>query len=190
MRAIRDRTGERYGRLVAVEISSSSKNNIRWLCKCDCGNTINISSRNLGSPFGKGVKSCGCLIANSLTVKGIPRKDVIQDREVAILKQDYNSSVKTKNNNLYTDSYLSFDDFVSLVRLPCYYCGASASKVIKDRTSNFAIAVNSIGRFDISKGFSLDNSISCCVFCNRAKNGRAIEEYLDWVRLIKNTQGL
>ena len=56
----KDITGNRYGMLTAIsptgEIDQSG--NAYWNCKCDCGNTIVVSLRNLRN---KQTKSCGCL---------------------------------------------------------------------------------------------------------------------------------
>ena len=52
-----DITGKRFGRLVAIEPTNerTKQGDIIWKCKCDCGNTSNVSAKNL-----KVVKSCGC----------------------------------------------------------------------------------------------------------------------------------
>lgn len=56
MTAAVDRTGIRYGKLVAIEAAGSNRhNNIMWVCKCDCGKTKII----IGSTLPK-LKSCGC----------------------------------------------------------------------------------------------------------------------------------
>ena len=53
-------TGERQGRLVAIKIDEkkSTPGNIYWICKCDCGNYISISTGQFRSG---NTKSCGCL---------------------------------------------------------------------------------------------------------------------------------
>ncbi len=56
---IRDLTGMRFGKLVALSPTGERKNtSVVWLCRCDCGNTAEVSSRQL---LGGYVKSCGCL---------------------------------------------------------------------------------------------------------------------------------
>lgn len=55
-----DRTGERYGSLVAIKEAPREHNKIMWECRCDCGNTIIIRSERLYS----GIKSCGCIANN------------------------------------------------------------------------------------------------------------------------------
>ena len=50
--------GQRFTRLLVVERAENEKNgSARWVCQCDCGNTIVISSYHLRN---EDVKSCGC----------------------------------------------------------------------------------------------------------------------------------
>lgn len=52
-------TGKRFGYLTVLhEIPSSSKGNVMWLCKCDCGNETTATSNKLSCG---GKLSCGCL---------------------------------------------------------------------------------------------------------------------------------
>lgn len=54
-----DLTGQRFGRLTAIEYSGrSSDGQAKWKCICDCGTIAFSSSGNLRS--GR-MKSCGCL---------------------------------------------------------------------------------------------------------------------------------
>ena len=60
MAKMNDLTGQRFGRLIAIK-STNKRNvgrNVIWLCKCECGNTSEISS---GSLLSGDTKSCGCL---------------------------------------------------------------------------------------------------------------------------------
>ena len=49
-----DKTGQRFGRLVAIKHLYGGK----YLCKCDCGNQIEVETNNLTSG---NTQSCGCL---------------------------------------------------------------------------------------------------------------------------------
>lgn len=56
---VRDLTGQRYGKLIAIERSGSDKSgHAKWLCICDCGNFANIPGILMTN--GR-TKSCGCL---------------------------------------------------------------------------------------------------------------------------------
>lgn len=54
-----DITGQRFGRLTAIRIAErrNKRNEILWLCKCDCGNETHASCNSLSMG---NTKSCGC----------------------------------------------------------------------------------------------------------------------------------
>lgn len=63
--SIRDLTGQRFGKLLVIEMAdkskwkvSSNKKRVSWICKCDCGNEVIYSTPHLCY---YGMKSCGCL---------------------------------------------------------------------------------------------------------------------------------
>jgi hypothetical protein len=60
-----DLLNKRFGRLLAISSNGRDKHyKKRWLCKCDCGNTVTVLRGNLL----KGTtRSCGCLRSELLT---------------------------------------------------------------------------------------------------------------------------
>jgi hypothetical protein len=65
-----DRTGNRYGRLVAVSYIDEER---KWLCKCDCGKEVLLRSTVLNynaSKRGHAQKSCGCLAKEVYKILG------------------------------------------------------------------------------------------------------------------------
>ena len=63
-RQIKDKTGQRHGRLIVIRqapfrTTNSEKHITYWECKCDCGATVFLPSNALNMPYG--TKSCGCL---------------------------------------------------------------------------------------------------------------------------------
>lgn len=61
MSKLRDLTGERFGKLTVLcrdtNIYPNKKKETRWICKCDCGNTISAISYDITSGH---TNSCGC----------------------------------------------------------------------------------------------------------------------------------
>jgi len=60
--SFKDRTGERFGMLTVMEraddyVAPNGKHHVRWLCKCDCGNSTVVDVCQLVKG---GTKSCGC----------------------------------------------------------------------------------------------------------------------------------
>lgn len=58
MPALKDHTGQRFGRLVALRIGQKGDKK-GWICQCDCGNEKWVASSHLTS--GR-TRSCGCLM--------------------------------------------------------------------------------------------------------------------------------
>lgn len=59
MRRVKNLTGQRFGKLVALRcVGKDRHNNAVWLCRCDCGCEKEIVSRALVSGSSR---SCGCL---------------------------------------------------------------------------------------------------------------------------------
>lgn len=52
-----DETGNRYGRLLVVRRGGSSSTGAKWVCKCDCGNYIEVRGMSLRRG---NTTSCGC----------------------------------------------------------------------------------------------------------------------------------
>lgn len=55
--------GKRFGNLTVIEKASNKGVKTRWLCKCDCGNTVIVHTNSLMRDH---TKSCGCLITDIL----------------------------------------------------------------------------------------------------------------------------
>lgn len=63
MTALKDIKGKRFGKLIVLEraenrIRESGRQDVVWVCKCDCGNSKNIRSTSLLQGL---TKSCGCI---------------------------------------------------------------------------------------------------------------------------------
>ena len=89
--AIKDLTGQRFGRLVVIELAGRRTNGeAMWLCRCDCGKQVTPTGSNLRRG---NTTSCGCF-ANELKKKAgaekhaeaIERKERRKDE--AQLKKD------------------------------------------------------------------------------------------------------
>ena len=68
-----DLTGHRFGRLVVIrEYGRSKDRQIMWLCRCDCGGEVVVTSCNLRSG---NTQSCGCLQRERSTKHGCAQKN-------------------------------------------------------------------------------------------------------------------
>lgn len=66
---IKDRTGERFGRLVIIEFTGKDGwGKPKWKVRCDCGKQKNVSYSNLRSGQ---INSCGCLRRELVIAKNL-----------------------------------------------------------------------------------------------------------------------
>ncbi len=62
-----DLTGQKFNRLTVIERDpSSNTKHIKWICRCDCGNTCSVAGDNLKNGHSK---SCGCLNSELVTAR-------------------------------------------------------------------------------------------------------------------------
>ena len=81
---------------------------------------------------------------------------------------------------------LTEPEFDTLIVGDCVYCGSSASM---GSVYSFAhrghpenkLAYNGIDRRDSMKGYTTENSVSCCKICNRAKSSLSLQDFEQWV---------
>lgn len=72
-----DRTGQRFGRLVAVREAFRARGGVRWSCQCDCGGEKVV----LATDLTKGrIRSCGCEARESWAAAGLARRGDLTDR--------------------------------------------------------------------------------------------------------------
>jgi hypothetical protein len=71
---MKDITGQKFGRLTALELSNDKKTHkLMWVCKCSCGKIVKIRSSSLTTG---NTKSCGCLKFYLQKMKKIQWKEV------------------------------------------------------------------------------------------------------------------
>lgn len=94
-----DLTNKRFGKLVPIKILPN-KTERTWLCKCDCGNECEITSKNL---LRHHVMSCGCLkksIGEYLIEK------ILSENNINFISQYHTENCKFLDTNYY--AYFDF----------------------------------------------------------------------------------
>lgn len=185
-----DLSGQKFGVLTVIEKINKKRQkkspNI-WLCECSCGNKKNINTSFLKS---KKHKSCG--------------NNCNHRTSIAPIKKVY-STYKSVAKKYSREFLLSLNDFIEITKKPCSYCGdigvdkakplqnfikfrRSKNKVIKNTLNikKLHYIANGIDRIDSSKGYTKDNSTSCCRPCNIAKSNRTVSDFIEHAKKIAN----
>jgi len=148
--------GQRFGRLVVLRYIFSKKRlgygkSAYWECQCDCGVIKNIGSNTLRRG---NAKSCGCYQHDC-------RRLAKGEAAFNSLYADYQRSAKRRDLIFL----LSTEDFRSVTKQNCHYCGAEPAQILPATTSKGLYGNyihNGIDRVDNTKGYELNNTVPCC----------------------------
>lgn len=168
--------GQKFGYLTAVcpngkYISPTGRTLILWKCVCICGKNVNVRGTYLKNKL---TKSCGCINKS--------RKSHGEANFNSIYYHYKRRSLKA--NRIFN---ISKDEFKNITKKDCYYCGQIPSTVT--HTQNKGIntgyyVYNGIDRIDSSKGYIINNIVSCCPNCNYAKSDLTKNEFFDMIKRI------
>lgn len=187
--------GKKFGRLFVLEFSGFKMRNHRkpgnhkplavYKCKCDCGNTCDVFGYSLLSSD-NGSKSCGCLRIENRKLINTGRASPTRNS-----KGGQMTTIRDVWRTNYKDG-LSLDDFIVLSQKNCFYCDTPPSnKVnkIKGRTDTDYyqsgwFCYNGLDRIDSKLNHSIDNVVTCCFICNRAKGNMSVDDFILWIEKI------
>ena len=101
---LRDLTNECFGLLVVIKKSGNKDKDgrSRWICKCDCGNIVEKSSKHL---LDGNTKSCGCL--TSFGEANIQK--VLKEFNIPYIHQYSNSNLRTEQKGNYKFDFALLD---------------------------------------------------------------------------------
>lgn len=182
-----------FNRLTAIEFigyikQSDGKHHPMWRFVCTCNKEIILSSTVVR--HGK-FKSCGCLkkeisdrcLKNGQDKLRLPKGVAAFNRYYSIYKR----TAKIKNREFK----LSQEEFRLLIFDNCYYCNQQPTRQhpkpnprAKHSDPNGFIYVNGIDRIDSNKEYTIDNCVSCCYDCNKAKMAMSVNEFVIWLNKI------
>lgn len=134
--------------------------NVLWECVCECGNTFLAVAGALSK---NRIKSCGCKNKKPNGVSAFNR-----------LYKNYRLGAK-KRNILFL---LTKQDVEVLSKHNCYYCHVEPKQIIKSDYNSGDYIYNGIDRIDNTKGYTLDNVVSCCGKCNAMKSIMGAEDFI------------
>ena len=78
---VKDLTNQVFGKLTVIKRGTNQGSKVSWICKCECGNEVEVLSTNLVQGY---TQSCGC-INYSIGEQNIER--ILQDNNIIYNKQ-------------------------------------------------------------------------------------------------------
>lgn len=174
--------GKKFGELTVIKTAGMTISKKRkWLCQCSCGKLTVAQTQHLLE--GRRV-SCGCRKLDRSRFRGPAENQVVRD---AIRNTKRECLKKGRIFQLTEEQVKNF------IFNNCYYCGSKPKSQhnVKYREVNQTITVpvmrNGIDRVDNNVGYILENCVTCCYYCNRAKMNMPINEFKVYIeQLYKN----
>lgn len=175
-----DLAGKKFGRLTVIkEVGSNKWKSINWLCKCECGKEKIIDGRHLRDG---NTRSCGCLGKKTMEANfGRMVKSRKLESGLANMRRiiwGYKRNAKNRGSKYN----LTEEQFKEITQRDCFYCGAKPNNISKNGYQNGDYIYNGLDRVDNTKGYTIDNVVSCCKICNIAKSNLTLQEYQDWIK--------
>jgi hypothetical protein len=173
-----DITNQIFGKLTVIS-EAFRKKNVYWNCLCECGNKTVVIGSNLRNGH---TTSCGCGKADGAIKTA--KKMLSLDPRITSARNVFNG---------YKDGNLTFEQFLELSQLDCYYCGNPPNKSnvynrYKHRANTVLVDIssgdfyyNGLDRLDNSKPHDVNNIVSCCKYCNSAKMEKSSDEFDAWI---------
>jgi len=180
---VKDITNEKYGMLTVIKRAERPREKTDsgawWLVKCDCGKEKIMRANTLRT---MNTKSCGC--SSSM----LKRKARLLERGLSA-KNDVFKYYQRRAKKLKYSFKLSFENFIEIVQLNCYYCDAIPSNIRRNTCNNGDFVYNGVDRLNNNKGYTPNNCVPCCKICNIAKNNRSKKDFYSWIRKIYKKWG-
>jgi hypothetical protein len=77
---------------------------------------------------------------------------------------------------------LTGEEFDELTSQDCTYCGSAPGTVAHCEGRNSGeFTYNGLDRVDSGLGYTLENVVTCCQICNRAKSDLPCDEFMAWL---------
>lgn len=155
----------------------SGRQEMHWLCKCDCGNLRELSTKIL---IGKKNKSCGCWKRQ----KEYREKHHCWTGYEGIHGKRW-QTIKDGAKRRGHEFNLSIQDAWKLYEKQKRKCAISGVNIYFSETvSTFSTATASLDRIDSSLGYTLDNVQWVHKEVNLMKQGMSMKQFLEWIKII------
>lgn len=164
-------------------------------CIClGCNKELIVDGRNIRSGRSKSCHQCST-DRSRLHSMGIrtPETDVRikhtnENAKYAYLKRQLKASGRRRGYSFN----LTINQIKELVTKKCHYCNSDPHQTVnilknhalsQEKVEKYGeITYNGIDRIDSSKGYELDNVVTCCKKCNIAKHVQSTEEFKEHIR--------
>jgi len=187
---VRLHSGDKFNKLTAIKYEFTKtygkcNYHYHWLFKCDCGKEKIIASNSVLKGL---TTSCGCVHSE---ISSNVYKEINKDKfpTVGAINRLYASYKHGAESRNYCFE-LTKGEFIKLLSNNCYYCNRIPEQIAYNKKKTDYLIYNGIDRVNNELGYTLDNIVTCCKHCNRAKMSLSKEQFLQLIKDIYNNLNL
>lgn len=175
MGRVKDITGRRFGKWTVLSFvgKRDGKGASRWRCRCSCGVEQDVVTGSLNNGSSTCCRACGYGHTN-------------EEWSQQAAQRMINVYRKCARDRGY-EWRLSDEQAIHLMSLPCTFCGEPPKNVCANRRGKYARGewkYQGIDRVDNSIGYTHDNTVPCCIYCNRSKSDRSMDDFKAWIKKV------
>ncbi len=160
-----DITGKVFGNLTVVgksELHSTTKN-LKWILSCACGGSGLASYSDL-----KRGRTNFCTSCREVKSVWAP---------IRVIYAAYKRAALAKKREFT----LTKGQFSNIISSDCFYCDSPPSQLLSKKGMREHLYYNVVDRVDNLRGYTIDNVVAACKFCNFAKKSCPVEEFEAWL---------
>jgi len=177
-----DIVGLEVGYLTVSKYSHSERNSQGvgnhhyYECICKCSNIHTVRRKSL---LKNEVRSCGCL-SKEVTIRQNKERKRKPSTSSSLISL-YNVH---KNQAKYReiDFSITREEHEKLVLDNCHYCGATPNNFFNPKWLEGELKYNGMDRKYGDKGYEINNLVTCCLICNKAKNTMNYDEFKEYIK--------
>lgn len=142
-----DLRGMIFGKLTVLKRSENKQQrNFKWVCKCECGNIVEVAGGKLTSG---GTRSCGCLFKERMSGENNPNwnPNLTED------EREKQRSIQSGEHRKWRKQVFERDDYT------CQYCGQRGGNLHAHHLDGY--------NWCIERRFDLTNGVTLCEECHR-----------------------
>jgi len=174
----KDLTDKQFSSLTPISYglhkTKGGKDELKWKCKCVCGNVCYIRSSQLTKKLRTDCKNCS-------------KKRQTRKQTLPLQQSTFNRIYRTyKRQAKYCKRVfdISKEEFQNIINKDCAYCGSPPLQY------SDGYKRNGIDRIDSDKGYTKQNIAPCCEMCNHAKSYHPKDKFLSWALQLYKYQQL
>jgi hypothetical protein len=182
----RPKVGDKFGWVEVIEVVKAKdygwKGASAYKVRCDCG-AVWVVRTNAFRPRPERGQKNGITACKDCSPQ--KRGAEIRKTDDSPAGRDVMNAYRRRAKERGYAFTLTAEEFFSIIKLPCTYCGDSLSckrSALAEWSQDFRYT--GIDRINSSLGYETGNVQPCCQWCNRAKSDKTEDEFINWVKSI------